>query len=34
MFDMSMKEIVILVAVLAFGVYIGKAGLLNKFLPG
>ncbi len=31
---MSVKEIVILLAIFAVGVYIGKAGLMNKFLPG
>lgn len=31
---MSVKEIVIIVAVLAVGYFLGKSGALGKFLPG
>lgn len=31
---MSIKEIVILVAVLLLGVYLGKSGALSGLLPG
>jgi len=31
---MSVKEIVILVAILALGYWMGKSGMLSKFLPG
>lgn len=31
---MGIKEITIMVAVLALGYYLGKAGALSRFLPG
>lgn len=31
---MSIKEVVILVALFAVGVYVGKSGILNAYLPG
>jgi hypothetical protein len=31
---MSIKEIVILVAILALGYWLGKSGALSKFIPG